>query len=175
MVHGAPHRPACAREPRCQRDRRVRVDRRRRRAIGRAAPTVGLCGDLCFLHDTNGLLAAPGPATFVVIDNDGGGIFSYLPPVTLPEFEQLFGTPHGLDLVEVRAAHGAEAERIDDLGKLRVALAPDELVASGAVRVLVVPVDRYAASDAIRRSGTRSPTRCRREWRWMDAWRVEED
>ena len=64
-------------------------------------PTVGICGDLCFLHDTNGLLGAPGPATFVVLDNDGGGIFSYLPPAELPEFEQLFGTPHGLDLVEV--------------------------------------------------------------------------
>ena len=110
-----------------------------------AAPTVGLCGDLCFLHDTNGLLAPPGPATFVVIDNDGGGIFSYLPPAALPEFEQLFGTPHGLDLVEVARAHGAEAERIDDLGKLRVALAPDQLVASRAVRVLVVPVDRHAS------------------------------
>ena len=24
----------------------------------RPAPTVGLCGDLCFLHDTNGLLGA---------------------------------------------------------------------------------------------------------------------
>ena len=48
------------------------------------APTVGLCGDLCFLHDTNGLLGATGPATFVVLDNDGGGIFSYLPPAELP-------------------------------------------------------------------------------------------
>ena len=48
------------------------------------ARTVGLCGDLCFLHDTNGLLGATGPATFVVLDNDGGGIFSYLPPAELP-------------------------------------------------------------------------------------------
>ena len=109
------------------------------------APTVGLCGDLCFLHDTNGLLGATGPATFVVIDNDGGGIFSYLPPARLPEFEQLFGTPHGLDLVEVARAHGAVAERIDDLGKLAHALSPDALRASAEVRVLVVPVDRNAS------------------------------
>ena len=39
-------------------------------------------------------------------------------------------------------AHGAEAERIDDLGKLRAALSSDQLVASRSVRVLVVPVDR---------------------------------
>jgi 2-succinyl-5-enolpyruvyl-6-hydroxy-3-cyclohexene-1-carboxylate synthase len=112
---------------------------------GRPAPTVGLCGDLCFLHDTNGLLGATGPATFVVIDNDGGGIFCYLPPAELPEFEQLFGTPHGLDLVEVARAHGAAAERIDDLGKLAHALHPDAPAASADVRVLVVPVDRNAS------------------------------
>jgi 2-succinyl-5-enolpyruvyl-6-hydroxy-3-cyclohexene-1-carboxylate synthase len=106
------------------------------------APTVGLCGDLCFLHDTNGLLAAKGPATIVVIDNDGGGIFSYLPPAQLPEFEELFGTPHGLDLVEVARAHGATAERIDDLDQLARSLSPAAHAAEDAVRVLVVPVDR---------------------------------
>ena len=100
------------------------------------ATTVGLCGDLCFLHDVNGLLGASGPATLVVLDNDGGGIFSYLPPAELPEFEQLFATPHGLDLVEVAHAHGAVAERIDDVGKLGDAIASDDL------RVLVVPIDR---------------------------------
>jgi 2-succinyl-5-enolpyruvyl-6-hydroxy-3-cyclohexene-1-carboxylate synthase len=100
------------------------------------ATTVGLCGDLCFLHDTNGLLGAQGSATFVVLDNDGGGIFSYLPPAGLPEFEQLFATPHGLDLVDVARAHGVSAERVDDVGKLGDAIASEDL------RVLVVPVDR---------------------------------
>ena len=108
----------------------------------RSAPTVGLCGDLCFLHDVNGLLGATGPVTFVVLDNDGGGIFSYLPPAELPEFERVFATPHGLDLVEVARAHGAIAERIDDLRKLDEALTAAELSASAAVRVLVVPLDR---------------------------------
>jgi len=103
-----------------------------------AASVVGLCGDLCFLHDVNGLLgfgAKPAP-TLVVIDNDGGGIFSYLPQEELPEFEQLFGTPHGLDLVEVARAHGATAARVDALDELPAALA------AGDARVLVVPVDR---------------------------------
>jgi 2-succinyl-5-enolpyruvyl-6-hydroxy-3-cyclohexene-1-carboxylate synthase len=109
------------------------------------APTVGLCGDLCFLHDGNGLLGATAPMTLVVLDNDGGGIFSYLPPVQLPEFEELFGTPHGLDLVEVARAHGALAERVDDVHKLGEALAPGELTASAGVRVLVVPVDRQTS------------------------------
>jgi 2-succinyl-5-enolpyruvyl-6-hydroxy-3-cyclohexene-1-carboxylate synthase len=103
---------------------------------GEPATTVGLCGDLCFLHDTNGLLGASGSATFVVLDNDGGGIFSFLPPADLPEFEPLFATPHGLDLVEVARAHGVEAERVDDVGKL------GDAIASDALRVLVVPIDR---------------------------------
>jgi 2-succinyl-5-enolpyruvyl-6-hydroxy-3-cyclohexene-1-carboxylate synthase len=113
--------------------------------VAGAAPaaTVGLCGDLCFLHDVNGLLGATAPATFVVVDNDGGGIFSYLPPAELPEFEALFATPHGLDLVEVARAHGAHAERIDDPGKLVEAVqAP-----AGGVRVFVVPVDRQSSVE----------------------------
>jgi 2-succinyl-5-enolpyruvyl-6-hydroxy-3-cyclohexene-1-carboxylate synthase len=107
------------------------------------SPTVALCGDLCFLHDVNGLLGATEPATFVVIDNDGGGIFSYLPPAELPEFETLFATPHGLDLVEVARAHGAHAERIDDTGKLLEAV----LTPHDRPRVFVVPVDRSTSVD----------------------------
>jgi 2-succinyl-5-enolpyruvyl-6-hydroxy-3-cyclohexene-1-carboxylate synthase len=110
---------------------------------GAGGPTVGLCGDLCFLHDTNGLLGADAPATFVVVDNDGGGIFSYLPPAELPEFEELFATPHGLDLVEVVRAHGVHAERVDDPRKLVEAV----LTPASRPRVLVVPVDRRASVD----------------------------
>ena len=80
--------------------------------------------------------SAAGRATIVVLDNDGGGIFSYLPPVDLPEFEQLFGTPHGLDLVDVARAHGVTAERIDDVTQVAAAVECDEL------RVIVVPIDR---------------------------------
>jgi 2-succinyl-5-enolpyruvyl-6-hydroxy-3-cyclohexene-1-carboxylate synthase len=106
------------------------------------APTVAVSGDLCFLHDTNGLLHAPAspPVTFVVVDNGGGGIFSYLPQHELPEFEQLFLTPQSIDLVAVARAHGATADTVDaaDLAKL---------VADGTdrTRVLVVPVDGDAA------------------------------
>ena len=46
----------------------------------------------------------------VVTDNDGGGIFSFLPQASsLPtaRFEQLFGTPHGTDLLEVMSRDGS--------------------------------------------------------------------
>jgi len=109
-------------------------------------PTVALSGDLCFLHDTNGLLHTDRSAatTFVVIDNDGGGIFSYLPQHDLPEFEALFATPSGIDPVAVARAHGVTAERVEGRAKWH------ELIAGGS-DVVVVTVDREASLTAHRR------------------------
>jgi 2-succinyl-5-enolpyruvyl-6-hydroxy-3-cyclohexene-1-carboxylate synthase len=46
-------------------------------------------------------------ATFVVVDNDGGGIFSFLPQAGFPgSFERVFGTPHGRDLADLARFHG---------------------------------------------------------------------
>ena len=70
----------------------------------RRSPTALLIGDVAFLHDTNGLLDAATRGvdlTIVVVDNDGGGIFSFLPQATelgAERFERLFGTPHGVDV-----------------------------------------------------------------------------
>ena len=64
-------------------------------------PCVLVIGDLSLYHDMNGLLAAKQhgvQATIVLLHNDGGGIFSFLPQAEAVEsFEYLFGTPHGLD------------------------------------------------------------------------------
>jgi 2-succinyl-5-enolpyruvyl-6-hydroxy-3-cyclohexene-1-carboxylate synthase len=109
-----------------------------------AGAVVALCGDLCLLHDTNGLLggAASAPATFVVVDNGGGGIFEYLPQRGLPEFEPLFATPQSANVVDVAVAHGVAAERVE------LAALP-KLVAEGSdgPRVVVVAVDRKAARE----------------------------
>jgi 2-succinyl-5-enolpyruvyl-6-hydroxy-3-cyclohexene-1-carboxylate synthase len=78
-------------------------------------------GDIAFLHDLTALVAArlhDLSATIVLVNNDGGGIFSFLPqarpgiPVegsALPEhYEELFGTPHGIDIGPAVEALGGE-------------------------------------------------------------------
>jgi 2-succinyl-5-enolpyruvyl-6-hydroxy-3-cyclohexene-1-carboxylate synthase len=84
-------------------------------AIGSGAPTAVLLGDIAFCHDASSLTALAGrrlDLTIVVVDNDGGAIFSFLPQatsLTSQRFEQLFGTPHGTDVVEVARAFGLRA------------------------------------------------------------------
>ena len=108
-------------------------------------PTALLIGDVAFLHDTNGLLGAAQRGidlVIVVVDNDGGGIFSFLPQaevVGTASFELLYGTPHGLDLVAVAAAHGARARAVTEVGP-----AVAEALTAGGVHVLVVRTDRAA-------------------------------
>lgn len=71
-------------------------------ACGLNKPVTLLIGDLAFLHDVNSLAllksaAHPHPLVIVVINNDGGGLFSFLPIAQVKEaFEPFFGTPHGL-------------------------------------------------------------------------------
>ncbi|TCP29841.1 2-succinyl-5-enolpyruvyl-6-hydroxy-3-cyclohexene-1-carboxylate synthase [Scopulibacillus darangshiensis] len=69
-------------------------------------------GDLSFFHDMNGLLAGKLynlNATIIVVNNDGGGIFSFLPQAgEAVDFEQLFGTPAGLDIEAVANLYNAD-------------------------------------------------------------------
>jgi len=72
-------------------------------AIGSNIPTVLFIGDLALLHDLSGLTAAGrlgANLTVVVADNNGGGIFSFLPITNSLNLDhhRLFHTPHGLDL-----------------------------------------------------------------------------
>ncbi len=78
---------------------------------------VLVLGDLSFFHDMNGLLAArlhKIDLTIVLVNNDGGGIFSFLPQAEYPEhFEQLFGTPTALDFSHAAHLYGAHYQRVD--------------------------------------------------------------
>jgi 2-succinyl-5-enolpyruvyl-6-hydroxy-3-cyclohexene-1-carboxylate synthase len=111
-----------------------------------AGATVALTGDLCFLHDANGLLGAARrglDATFVVVDNDGGGIFSFLPQAEQPEhFEELFGTPHGVDLAALCAVHDVPITPVTAAHEVGPAVS--DAVGAGGVRVVLVRTDRAA-------------------------------
>ena len=86
-------------------------------------------------------------ATIVLVDNDGGGIFSFLPQATtdapevgLPDhYEELFGTPHGIDVGPIVTALGGEYQTVGP-GTIRAALA--DSVARPGVQVLAFRTDR---------------------------------
>ena len=96
-------------------------------ATGR--PTTIVTGDLGLLHDVGGLAAlreATAPVRIVVIDNNGGGIFHFLPQeqtLEESEFEALLGTPRGVDASKAAALFGLPHRRLDSLDELPDALA----------------------------------------------------
>jgi len=123
-------------------------------ALGAAAADVGrvvlIVGDLSFIHDLNALAAAKLhglSATIVLVNNDGGGIFSFLPQASadvpgagLPErYEELFGTPHGIGFGPIVEALGATHQLVGARA-LRSALA--ESLSTSGVRVLELRTER---------------------------------
>ena len=111
-------------------------------ALATGQATVVYLGDVAFCHDQSSLTALAArrlPLTIVVTDNDGGGIFSFLPQaatLSAERFEQLFGTPHGTDLLALAAAHGLAGVTVSTDEELKAA------VANAAVSVVRVVTDR---------------------------------
>ncbi len=98
-------------------------------ALGLAASgrrTYALLGDLAFLHDVSGLVnLSDVPCTFVVLDNGGGGIFSFLPQAEVlgeGPFELLFGTPPTSDISNVARGFGLSVHEVTTARRLGSAL-----------------------------------------------------
>ncbi len=116
-------------------------------------PAVALLGDLALLHDAPGLLVGPGEPRpdlcVVVVNNDGGGIFSTLEQAAFPgPFERVFGTPHGTPMASLAAAAGLPYRRIERASELGQALAAAGLPGAG-VSLVEVRTDR-AGQAALR-------------------------
>lgn len=110
----------------------------------KSGPLVLVIGDIAMYHDMNGLLAAKLHklnATIVVLNNDGGGIFSFLPQAAEPEhFEQLFGTPHGLQFDSAAALYGASYRKVDSVSSLRDVVAAD--IKAEGLHIVEIRTDR---------------------------------
>jgi 2-succinyl-5-enolpyruvyl-6-hydroxy-3-cyclohexene-1-carboxylate synthase len=118
-------------------------------AFGAAAahgPVVLLIGDVALAHDVGGLLAASRlglKLTIVLLDNDGGGIFDFLPVSREGEdYERHVATPHGLDFALAAELYGCAFERVGDPEAFRAAL--DRSLVAERTTILAVRTDRRA-------------------------------
>jgi 2-succinyl-5-enolpyruvyl-6-hydroxy-3-cyclohexene-1-carboxylate synthase len=117
-------------------------------AFGAAAagegPVVLLIGDVALAHDIGGLLAARRLAlalTIVLLNNDGGGIFHFLPVAKLADaFETHVATAHGLEFSRAAALYGCRYEQPGTLQELRDGL--ERSLRSEATTILEVRSDR---------------------------------
>ena len=107
-------------------------------------PTILFTGDLAFLHDLSGFSALrrlESNLTIVVVDNNGGGIFSFLPIVESEgvNFQKLFHTPHDLDMESVAEVIGAKVFKPTSSQDFSIAL--NHSISASGVNVIHVIVD----------------------------------
>jgi 2-succinyl-5-enolpyruvyl-6-hydroxy-3-cyclohexene-1-carboxylate synthase len=115
-------------------------------------PTTIVTGDLGLLHDLGGLAAlreVETPVRILVIDNDGGGIFHFLPQqeaIDGEEFEAILGTPRGVSVAKAAALFDLPHRRLESLAELPSALA-------AGTGLIEVKTDRATNVEAHRRLG----------------------
>lgn len=128
----------------------------------RAPRTVALLGDITFLHDVGGLLRGvdqpePENLTIVVANDDGGGIFESLEvgqPGLRRDFEQAFGTPHGVDIAAICEGYGLPYQRVESPQELLDALAaqtefPESILVIEAATTRATRRQLHQAIDAV--------------------------
>jgi 2-succinyl-5-enolpyruvyl-6-hydroxy-3-cyclohexene-1-carboxylate synthase len=121
--------------------------------VAAGGSALGLVGDITMLHDVSGLVdglgTSGGSCVLVVVDNNGGGIFSFLSQATALDherFEQLFGTPRHHDLGAIARAFGHAAIDVSTSGDLRRAI--ESGLATNGLSVIVVRVPSRVANVA---------------------------
>lgn len=127
-------------------------------ALGAAAvspePVVLVVGDLSLYHDLNGLVAARRfglDLLVVLLHNDGGGIFSFLPQADYGEaFEELFGTPHGLDFRPAVETFGGCFRPVATWEEFRAAVR--EALRAGGLQVVQVRTERRRNAELHRQA-----------------------
>lgn len=111
-------------------------------------PTVLLTGDLAFFHDLNGLLIGKNHRlnlVIVVLNNNGGAIFKYLPQSENKYFDFLFMTPHGIDFSGLKTLYGLTYYEPADYGSFEQDF--QEALTLNGVKILNVKIDAELSKD----------------------------
>ena len=109
--------------------------------------SYAVIGDLAFLHDISALAnPTQDNLTIIVVDNDGGGIFSTLGQRGSKGFETIFGTPHGIDIASVVKSFGISSQQISSAKELHIAL---QQIHSGLHVIVAKMPDREQNADFI--------------------------
>lgn len=115
-------------------------------AAGRQSPLTLVLGDLACLHDLSSLTLLrelPYPVTLVVVNNQGGGIFDFLPVRQATDvFEPYFGTPHDYRFGPIAAAFGLPYVTANDTAEFRAIYQASQ--ASGRHNLIEIRTDRAA-------------------------------
>jgi 2-succinyl-5-enolpyruvyl-6-hydroxy-3-cyclohexene-1-carboxylate synthase len=119
-------------------------------ALSSKLPTFAMLGDIAALHDLSSFvvptLEKKPNITFIVNDNNGGGIFNLLEQSEVEDFERVFGTPTDVKLIEVFKSLGAEVKSISKVDDLA-----NNLNVPSGIKVLVVKIQSRKAEADLRK------------------------
>ena len=111
-------------------------------------PTVMLTGDLSFFHDMNGLAIGKTQGmnlTIILHNNDGGGIFQYLPQKGTDDFDYLFNTPQGIDYSGLATMYGLDYVKVTTNTELEQAL--QQYIGAEGIHLIEVPTSKEGSRE----------------------------
>lgn len=111
-------------------------------------PTVMVTGDLSFFHDLNGLAIGKTHGmnlTIILHNNDGGGIFQYLPQKGTDDFDYLFNTPQGIDYSGLATMYGLDYVKVTTNAELEVAM--KQYIGTEGIHIIEVPTSKEISRE----------------------------
>ena len=111
-------------------------------------PTVMLTGDLSFFHDMNGLAIGKTHGmnlTIILHNNDGGGIFQYLPQKGTDDFDYLFNTPQGIDYSGLATMYGLDYVKVTTNAELEQAM--QHYIGTEGIHLIEVPTSKEISRE----------------------------
>ena len=111
-------------------------------------PTVMVTGDLSFFHDLNGLAIGKTHdmnLTIILHNNDGGGIFQYLPQKGTDDFDYLFNTPQGIDYSGLATMYGLDYVKVATNAELEEAM--KSYIGREGVHIIEIPTSKEGSRE----------------------------